>query len=162
SYLMGLAVLSFETIALFAIFSSAILSSSAPLGGGYASIEALLLSACCIGAFYFNDLYDYKIVRNFASFLSRVPRSFVAALSTTGLLAYVLFPSGSLSWPGMIKASGAMIVVIMITRGLSYRFMSSRPFVENVLVLGKTPLAQSVIAEMETRPRYRVLDTVDH
>jgi exopolysaccharide biosynthesis polyprenyl glycosylphosphotransferase len=159
---MALTVLLFETTALLAIFYAAVLSSTGIQGSDYAWLQSLVLSGSCIAAFYFNDLYDYKVVRNFRSFLSRVPRSFVAAILSAAVLVMIVFPAGTLSVQDMIRALGAMIGLVLASRAMTYRFMRSRPFVENVLVLGKTPLARAVIAEMETRPRYRVLDTVDH
>jgi exopolysaccharide biosynthesis polyprenyl glycosylphosphotransferase len=51
--------------------------------------------------------------------------------------------------------------VVLVSRAPSFRLWISEPFVENVLVLGRTELACAVIAEMKKRSRYRVLDLAD-
>src|SRR6267142_1715089 len=38
--------------------------------------RASMLGACCIVAFYYNDLYDLRIVRTFRDFASRLPQTF--------------------------------------------------------------------------------------
>src|SRR2546429_7600623 len=38
-------------------------------------LQALVLSVCCIVAFYYNDLYDLYIVRDFEMFLFRLAES---------------------------------------------------------------------------------------
>src|SRR5262245_49736224 len=53
--------------------------------------QAGAVSACGIIAFYYNDLYDLRIVRNFGEFASRLLQSFGVAFLLLALF-YTLFP----------------------------------------------------------------------
>src|SRR3990172_6694370 len=44
-------------------------------------LKGLALSLCCVVSFYYNDLYDLRIVRNFREFASPRLQSFGAASS---------------------------------------------------------------------------------
>ena len=46
--------------------------------------QAAAISACCIVAFYYNDLYDLQVVRSFSLFASRLLQSFGVALIFLG------------------------------------------------------------------------------
>jgi exopolysaccharide biosynthesis polyprenyl glycosylphosphotransferase len=58
-------------------------------------------------------------------------------------------------------AWAVIAAVVLVSRAPSFRSRISQPFVENVLVLGRTELACAVIAELKKRSRYRVLDVAD-
>ena len=57
--------------------------------------QAGAVSLCCIVAFYYNDLYDLRVVRSFSLFASRLLQSFGVALI---LLAgfFLLFPEANI------------------------------------------------------------------
>ena len=55
-------------------------------------------------------------------------------------------------------SSSVSIATVLLSRTLWLRLMHSRPFIEQVLVLGKTPLARAVIAELQARPNYQILE----
>ena len=116
--------------------------------------QAAALSLCCIVAFYYNDLYDLRIVRSFSEFGSRLLQSFGVALI---LLAgfYTLFPDTQLA--GGRFASSLLIVVgvLLPIRAVGYAALRWRAFADRVLILGNGKLAHTLIPEIEARPHYR-------
>jgi sugar transferase (PEP-CTERM system associated) len=116
--------------------------------------QAAALSLCCIVAFYYNDLYDLRIVRSFSEFGSRLLQAFGVALI---LLAgfYTLFPDTQLAG-GRFASSLLMIVgVLLPLRAIGYAILRWRAFADRVLILGNGKLARTLIPEIEARPHYR-------
>src|SRR6266571_743665 len=124
--------------------------------------QALALSLCCVVAFYYNDLYDLRIVHSLDSFVSRLLQSFgVAFILLAGF--YSIFP-GSRMAEGPILSSVLLTVgVLLPIRALSYGFLRSRPFQERIVILGTSPVALRLIAEIEAQPQFRyvVVGVVD-
>lgn len=148
-----------EALALFAAVVSTIFAWGQPLPIDGRSVmtvlgQAAALSLCCIVAFYYNDLYDLRIVRSFSEFGSRLLQSFGVALI---LLAgfYTLFPDTRIAG-GRFASSLLMIVgVLLPLRAIGYAIMRWRAFADRVLILGTGKLARTLIPEIETRPHYR-------
>jgi len=116
--------------------------------------QALVLSVCCIVAFYYNDLYDLRIVNSFGAFSARLFQAFgVAFILLAGF--YTLFPATQIAAGSFVSSLLLMILVLLPLRAATYGFMRSRPFAERVLVLGTGTLARSLVAEIEARPHYR-------
>jgi sugar transferase (PEP-CTERM system associated) len=124
--------------------------------------QAAILSLCCIVAFYYNDLYDLRVVRSFSQFATRLLQGLGVALVLLAAL-YTLFPD-------MRARDGALISSLLIIAGLllpiravGYFFMRHRAFSERVLILGTGPLARKLIEEIEARPhyRYRIVGVAD-
>ena len=70
----------FEGTALFAAVCGTIFVWGHPLLSDWLDVAVVLgqaaaLSLCCIIAFYYNDLYDLRIVRNLGEFASRLLQS---------------------------------------------------------------------------------------
>ena len=123
--------------------------------------QALALSLCCVVTFYYNDLYDFRTVRSLPQFLSRLPRSFGAAVVMAGSLLYMLLPHAKFS-AGPVAASFLTAAgLLLLIRAATYALMKSRLFRERVLILGATPLAKSLIAELEARQHCKVIGVVD-
>lgn len=99
-----------------------------------------------------------RLMSNFAFRLSR-PLS-AAAVSAIVLLA-ACSPFDALSWPNAVGVWTVTVATVLVSRAVFSRLRMSRPFVENVLVLGKTELARAVSAELMKRSRYRVLDAAE-
>lgn len=158
---MALAIVVVESVVFFAVFLALLGTADGPGGRFNAPLAALLFSGCCVAAFYLARLYDVLTVRTFSQFLRRMPLGALAAVVTAGLLSYTVLPSRTLSWSGVAAAIVAMAGALLLSRAVWYRLLSNPPFVEHVLVLGKTALARALIAEMSRRPRYRVLDATD-
>jgi exopolysaccharide biosynthesis polyprenyl glycosylphosphotransferase len=124
--------------------------------------QAGAVSLCCITAFYYNDLYDLRVVRSFSLFASRLLQSFGVALMLLGLF-YTIVPDAGMTEgafvSGLLVAAGLLVPL----RAIGYTIMRRRAFADRVLVLGAGPLAHRVIHEIESRPnfRYAVVGVVD-
>ncbi len=115
--------------------------------------QAAGLSLCCIVAFYYNDLYDLRVVRSFAEFATRLLQGLgVALLLLAGF--YTLFPDmrvGGALLPSLLLIVGLLLPI----RAVGYAVMRRRAFAERVLILGTGTLARKIAEEIETRPHYR-------
>jgi len=124
--------------------------------------QAGAVSVCCIVAFYYNDLYDLRVVRSFSLFTTRLLQSFGVALMLLALF-YALVPDAGMTErafvSGLLVAAGLLVPL----RAIGYLVMRRRAFADRVLVLGAGPLARRVIHEIESRPnfRYAVVGVVD-
>jgi len=124
--------------------------------------QAGAVSLCCIVAFYYNDLYDLRVVRSFSLFTTRLLQSFGVALMLLALF-YALVPDAGMTErafvSGLLVAAGLLVPL----RAIGYLVMRRRAFADRVLVLGAGPLARRVIHEIESRPnfRYAVVGVVD-
>lgn len=124
--------------------------------------QAGAVSLCCITAFYYNDLYDLRVVRSFSLFASRLLQSFGVALMLLGLF-YTIVPDAGMTEgafvSGLLVAAGLLVPL----RAIGYTIMRRRAFADRVLVLGAGPLARRIIQEIESRPnfRYAVVGVVD-
>jgi exopolysaccharide biosynthesis polyprenyl glycosylphosphotransferase len=124
--------------------------------------QAGAVSLCCIVAFYYNDLYDLRVVRSFSLFTTRLLQSFGVALMLLALF-YALVPDAGMTErafvSGLLVAAGLLVPL----RAIGYMVMRRRAFADRALVLGAGPLARRVIHEIESRPnfRYAVVGVVD-
>jgi exopolysaccharide biosynthesis polyprenyl glycosylphosphotransferase len=124
--------------------------------------QAGAVSLCCIVAFYYNDLYDLRVVRSFSLFTTRLLQSFGVALLLLALF-YTLVPDAGMTErafvSGLLVAAGLLVPL----RAIGYLVMRRRAFADRVLVLGAGPLARRMIHEIESRPnfRYAVVGVVD-
>jgi exopolysaccharide biosynthesis polyprenyl glycosylphosphotransferase len=124
--------------------------------------QAGAVSLCCIVAFYYNDLYDLRVVRSFGLFASRLLQSFGVALILLALF-YAVIPDAGMTQrafvSGLLVAAGLLVPL----RAIGYFVMRRRAFADRVLVLGAGPLARRVIHEIEAQPnfRYAVVGVVD-
>lgn len=124
--------------------------------------QAVAVSLCCTVAFYYNDLYDLRVVRSFSLFASRLLQSFGVALI---LLAgfYTVVPGARITdgafVSGLLVAAGLVVPL----RAVGYAVMRRRAFADRVLILGTGPMARRIIHEIESRPnfRYAVVGVVD-
>jgi exopolysaccharide biosynthesis polyprenyl glycosylphosphotransferase len=112
------------------------------------------ISLCCIVAFYYNDLYDLRVVRSFSLFASRLLQSFGVALI---LLAgfFLLFPDANIAEGPFVSSLLVSAGLLVPLRAIGYTIMRRRAFADRVLVLGTGPLARRVIQEIESRPNFR-------
>jgi exopolysaccharide biosynthesis polyprenyl glycosylphosphotransferase len=124
--------------------------------------QAGAVSLCCITAFYYNDLYDLRVVRSFSQFASRLLQSFGVALILLALF-YTIVPDAGMTEgafvSGLLVAAGLLVPL----RAAGYLVMRRRAFADRVLVLGSGTQARRVIHEIESRPnfRYAVVGMVD-
>src|ERR1043166_2539942 len=93
---MGLKLALLEGGSVFgAVCAMAFLWSHPPIldwqDAAWLAMQAAALSFCCIVAFYYNDLYDLRIVRSFGEFTSRLLQAFGVAFILLAAF-YHLFP----------------------------------------------------------------------
>ncbi len=107
--------------------------------------QAGAVSLCCIVAFYYNDLYDLRVVRSFSLFASRLLQSFGVALMLLAVF-YTIVPDAGLAdgafVSGLLVAAGLLVPL----RAAGYMVMRRRAFADRVLVLGAGPQARRVWA----------------
>lgn len=116
--------------------------------------QAAIPSLWCIVAFYYNDLYDLRVVRSFGDFASRLLQSFGVALILLAAF-YTFFPGMRISY-GPLLSSLLMIVGLLVPlRAAGYSIMRRHAFADRVLILGTGSLARTLIREIEARPHYR-------
>ncbi len=81
--------------------------------------QALALSLCCVVAFYYNDLYDLRIVHSLDSFVSRLLQSFgVAFILLAGF--YSIFPGTRMAEGPILSSVLLTVGVLLPLRALSY------------------------------------------
>jgi sugar transferase (PEP-CTERM system associated) len=125
-------------------------------------LQAGAVSLCCIVAFYYNDLYDLRVVRSLGVFASRLLQSFGVALI---LLAgfYTLFPDTRIGEGAFVSSLIMSAGLLVPLRAIGYSIMRRRTFADRVLILGSGAVARQIIEEIEARPnfRYAIVGVVD-
>src|SRR5256885_4079769 len=164
---MALTLALIEGISLFVAVGAMILLWLHPLVTDWLDVltflsQAFGISFCCIVAFYYNDLYDFRVARNFAQFASRLMQSFGVAFILLAIF-YTLLPETKLAGRPFVSSFLIIVGFLLPLRGISYAVMRSRHFIERVLILGTSPLASKVAQEIEMRPNagYAIVSVVD-
>ncbi len=120
------------------------------------------VSICCIVAFYYNDLYDLRVVRSLGGFASRLLQSFGVALI---LLAgfYAVFPDTRVTEGAFLSSLLVIVGLLLPIRAVGYAIMRRRAFADRVLILGTGELARKLISAIEARPHfhYEIVGMVD-
>jgi sugar transferase (PEP-CTERM system associated) len=148
-----------EGAALFAAVSGTIILWGRPLLLDWLDAatfvgQATALSLCCIVAFYYNDLYDFRVVRSFSEFATRLVQGLgVALLLLAGF--YTLFPDMRLGNAALVPSLLLIVGLLLPIRAVGYAVMRRRAFTDRVLILGTGPLARKLVEEIEARPHYR-------
>ena len=98
--------------------------------------HATVLTVCCMVSFYYNDLYDFRVVRSFRDYAARLLQAlgvaFVLLATGYAFLPVVRIPNG----PFGISLL-AIVAVLLPFRALSYALTRRRLFLERVLILGR-------------------------
>jgi len=124
--------------------------------------RASLLALCCVVAFYYNDLYDSRIVGTFGDFVSRLLQALgVASILLAAVYAFV--PNAKTSNGALLLSILAILAVLVPLRAVPYGLMRRRLFFERVLILGWSPVAEKIVREIEARPYlgYQIIGIVD-
>jgi exopolysaccharide biosynthesis polyprenyl glycosylphosphotransferase len=154
---MGLTRALLETSLVGTSVSAALLAwGQTPWGGWadalFALAQVTTLSFCCLVSFYYNDLYDLRVVPSFGAYASRLLQAFGVALILLSI-CYVLLPEEvRVPKRALVLSILAILGVLLPIRALSYRLLRRGPFLERVLVLGRSPMAAKVLREIEVRP----------
>jgi sugar transferase (PEP-CTERM system associated) len=147
-----------EALLLVAAVSGMLLAWGRPLHTEWDVIVFLLQGAvpafCCVVAFYYNDLYDLRIVRTFSEFASRLLQSFGVALILLAAF-YTVFRDMRISQGPLLSSLLIIVGLLVPLRAAGYSIMRRRAFADRVLVLGTGPLARTLLHEMEAQPHYR-------
>jgi len=125
--------------------------------------KALAISLCCVVAFYYNDLYDLRIVRTFAEFATRLFQAFGVAFILLAVL-YTVFPAIRIAGEPFLISIIIILAILLPLRAVLYIVVvGQKPFLERVLILGATPLASTIIKEMTSTPYsgYAILGVSD-
>lgn len=157
-----------EAIALFLGVAGTIFAWGRPLLMDWLDVvtvlvQAAALSVCCIVAFYYNDLYDFRIVRSLAEFFSRLLQSFgVAMILLAGF--YWLFPDTRIAEGAFVSSLVTMFGLLLPLRAVGYGIMRRRAFADRVLILGTGPFACKLVAEIDDRPHfgYEIVGVVEN
>ncbi len=133
------------------------------LDAGVALRPSFAISLCCVVAFYYSDLYNLRVVRSFAQFVFRLPKSLAVAIVPLAA-AYMLLPEARTADGKPFAASVLLSIGLLLAlRAIAYEILRTRPFTERVLVLGTGPLARALITEIEARPHvgYTIVAVAD-
>jgi len=116
--------------------------------------QALVIVFCCLVTFYYNDLYDLRIVRSLSDALPRLAKSLV--------IAFALVAAASVAFPQQNITGGLFVALLLVTaalllavRAASYRLLQGRFLTTKVLILGAGPLARKIVQEIEAAPHFR-------
>jgi sugar transferase (PEP-CTERM system associated) len=127
--------------------------------------KACLLSFCCVLAFYYNDFYNVRAIQSVPDFTGRLLQSLGVAFIVVAVF-YQFFPE-SMGAP-FVPALLIIVGLLLPIRGVSYVVMRRHPFVERVLIVGTSSLAQEIVREISSAPHLRhaivgvVADTPGH
>jgi sugar transferase (PEP-CTERM system associated) len=124
--------------------------------------QAAIFSLCCIVAFYYNDLYDLRIVRSFGEFATRLLQGLgVALLLLAGF--YTIAPDMRAGNGALLSSVLVIAALLLPIRAAGYFIVRRRAFSDRVLILGTGPLARKIMEEIEARPhyRYRIVGVAD-
>ena len=164
---MALTLAFFETGLLFGGVCLVIILWAQPILIGFGAFAgvvgpALAVSLCCLVSFYYNDLYDLRIVRGLREFAPRL----VQALVVTFLLlaaCYTLIPGTRVSGPTSFAILLFVAGLVLPVRAACYSLITRRPLAQRVLVLGWGPLARKIAAEIQVAPTlgYQLVGFVD-
>jgi exopolysaccharide biosynthesis polyprenyl glycosylphosphotransferase len=153
---MSLALAILEGLTLLVAAGAAILAWGAPLVIGWGDVPSLLgkafaIALCCAVSFYYNDLYDLRIVRTFGEFAPRLLQGFGVAFILLAI-SYALFPGIKVSTAPFLLGIVIILAILLPLRALCYIVVRRKPFMERVLILGTTPLAHTLVREIKNRP----------
>jgi sugar transferase (PEP-CTERM system associated) len=116
----------------------------------------------CIVAFYYNGLYDLRVVRGLSQFAARLIQGLAVALL---LLAgfYTIAPDIRIGNGALFSSVLVIVALLLPIRAVGYFIVRRRAFSDRVLILGTGQLARKLIAEIEDRPhyRYRIVGVAD-
>jgi sugar transferase (PEP-CTERM system associated) len=156
-----------EGVALFAAVATTVFVWVQPLLLDWLDVANLLGQAaifplCCIVAFYYNDLYDLRVVRSFSQFAPRLLQGLgVALLLLAGF--YTIVPDMRAGNGALLSSVLAIVALLLPIRAVGYFIVRRHAFSDRVLILGTGPLARKIMEEIEARPhfRYRIVGVAD-
>ncbi len=113
-------------------------------------VRVALVVAVAVGAFYYNDLYDFDAPHALGHVFIRLCR----ALGLTAILLGAMYFAAPRMILGANVASYALLfalAVVLAERAVVYALAKREPFVERVVIMGGGPLALDLAREITTR-----------
>src|SRR5438128_7307977 len=123
-------------------------------GTATATVHALALSLGSMAVFFYDDLYDFRQIRNFRQSAPRLARA-VAAGTLVVVAAHAAFARSAITQSQLLASAIVALMLVLGVRAAAYALMEARPRSHRVLMIGGGPLAQELIAEIHTRPDLR-------
>jgi sugar transferase (PEP-CTERM system associated) len=121
------------------------------LGYEQGSTKIFIVSAVFVGCMYYFDLYNTSILSNKREVLTRLVQVFGVACILLALIYYV-YPPLQLG-RGIFVIGLALVAIILLLWRRLFLALNSRPqFAERVLIFGDGSLAESLVAELGSRP----------
>jgi FlaA1/EpsC-like NDP-sugar epimerase len=115
------------------------------------AVRIAIVTAVCIVAFYYNDLYNFEAPHDFAQLFSRLCRALgVSALVLAG--GYLMFPDMIVGGNLASYALLLTLLAVLSLRVVVYALAKRPPFSERVLILGGGRFAGELARQIETRP----------
>jgi sugar transferase (PEP-CTERM system associated) len=109
------------------------------------------VAAICIGAFYYNDLYNFEVPHDLSQVFGRLCRAL--GLSALALAAiYLVFPETILGGNLAPYALLVTLLLVLLLRAAVYTLAKRAPFSERVVIMGGGRLAVELAQHIATRP----------
>ncbi|HEX3175954.1 MAG TPA: sugar transferase [Methylomirabilota bacterium] len=113
--------------------------------------RAAFVAAICIGAFYYNDLYNFEVPHDLSQVFGRLCRAL--GLSALVLAAiYLVFPEAILGGNLAPYALLVTLLTVLVLRAGVYALAKRAPFSERVVIMGGGRLAAELAQQIGTRP----------
>ena len=110
-----------------------------------------IVAAVCLGAFYYNDLYDFEAPHDAGQLFTRLCRALgFAALVLAG--TYLLFPTAIIGGNLAPYALFVTLFAVLVLRLAVYTLAKRAPFSERVVIMGGGRLAAELAEQIATRP----------
>jgi exopolysaccharide biosynthesis polyprenyl glycosylphosphotransferase len=116
--------------------------------------EAFVLTAACATAFYYCDLYDFRVawgLRDCAPRFLRALGLVVLAVAVVDIFLGIETRDGTALVIGLLIAVG----LLLVGRACCYSVLRRRPYAQTVLVIGGRRLAAALVREIAARPHLR-------
>jgi len=113
--------------------------------------RAGIVAVVCLGAFYYNDLYDFEAPHDVGQLFTRLCRALgLAALVLAG--TYLLFPNAIIGGNLAPYVLFVTLFAVLVLRLGVYALAKRAPFSERVLIMGGGRLAADLAGQILTRP----------
>jgi exopolysaccharide biosynthesis polyprenyl glycosylphosphotransferase len=114
-------------------------------------LRAAFVAVICIGAFYYNDLYNFEVPHDLSQVFGRLCRAL--GLSALVLAAvYLVFPGAILGGNLAPYALLVTLLIVLALRATVYTLAKRAPFSERVVIMGGGRLAAELAEHIQTRP----------
>ena len=112
--------------------------------------RAAVVAGICIGAFYYNDLYNFEVPHDLSQVFGRLCRALGLSALTLAAL-YLVFPTTMLGGNAATWALLVTLLLVLVLRTAVYALAKRAPFSERVVIMGGGRLAAELAEHIETR-----------